>query len=85
MIDINVNNIFFRSYSVDPNSGHAIYVFDSTYLPASDEIGDKQVYDLLINAPVSYTHLDVYKRQVYCLPCFSASYIESKIEMIVGL
>lgn len=50
MIDINVNNIFFRSYSVDPNSGHAIYVFDSTYLPAPDEIGDKQVYDLLINA-----------------------------------
>ena len=47
---INLNNIFYKSYSVDPNTGHSIYVFDSTYLPSAAELGvnDKNDYDEMI-------------------------------------
>ena len=50
MIGISINKLFFKSFSIDPNSGHSIYVFDSTYLPDPTELGDdKQVYDMLID------------------------------------
>lgn len=84
MIDINVNNIFFRSYSVDPNSGHAIYVFDSTYLPASDEIGDKQVYDLLINALMDRLVMKL-PQAPYSLVIFSSGFSQRKISWVYGI
>ncbi|CAI6724676.1 ANL_collapsed_G0027950.mRNA.1.CDS.1 [Saccharomyces cerevisiae] len=84
MIDINVNNIFFRTYSVDPNSGHAIYVFDSTYLPASDEIGDKQVYDLLINALMDRLVMKL-PQAPYSLVIFSSGFSQRKISWVYGI
>ncbi|KOG98426.1 Ecm25p [Saccharomyces eubayanus] len=84
MIDINVNNIFFRSYSVDPNSGHAIYVFDSTYLPAPDEIGDKQVYDLLINALMDRLVMKL-PQAPYSLVIFSSGFSQRKISWVYGI
>ncbi|CAI4043450.1 Ecm25p SKDI_10G0200 [Saccharomyces kudriavzevii IFO 1802] len=84
MIDINVNNIFFRSYSVDPNSGHAIYVFDSTYLPAPDEIGNKQVYDLLINALMDRLVMKL-PQAPYSLVIFSSGFSQRKISWVYGI
>ncbi|CAI4034237.1 hypothetical protein SMKI_10G0200 [Saccharomyces mikatae IFO 1815] len=84
MIDINVNNIFFKSYSVDPNSGHAIYVFDSTYLPAPDEIGDKQVYDLLINALMDRLVMKL-PQAPYSLVIFSSGFSQRKISWVYGI
>ncbi|EJS43197.1 ecm25p [Saccharomyces arboricola H-6] len=84
MIDINVNNIFFRSYSVDPKSGHAIYVFDSTYLPGRDEIGDKQVYDLLINALMDRLVMKL-PQAPYSLVIFSSGFSQRKISWVYGI
>ena len=85
MIDINVNNIFFKSYSIDPNSGHSIYVFDSTYLPDPTEIGgDKQVYDLLIDELMDLL-ITKLPQSPYSLVVFSSGFTEKKISWVYGI
>lgn len=85
MIDINVNNIFFKSYSVDPNSGHSVYVFDSTYLPGPTEIGnDKQVYDLLIDELMDLL-ITKLPQSPYSLVVFSSGFTEKKISWVYGI
>ncbi|SMN19406.1 similar to Saccharomyces cerevisiae YJL201W ECM25 Non-essential protein of unknown function [Maudiozyma saulgeensis] len=85
MIDINVNNIFFKSYSIDPNSGHSIYVFDSTYLPDPTEIGgDKQVYDLLIDELMDML-ITKLPQSPYSLVVFSSGFTEKKISWVYGI
>lgn len=85
MIDINVNNIFFKSFSVDPNSGHSIYVFDSTYLPDPEILGnDKQVYDLLINELMDRL-VEKLPSSPYSLVVFSSGFSQMKISWIYGI
>lgn len=85
MIDINVNNIFFKSYSVDPNSGHSVYVFDSTYLPGPSEIGnDKQVYDLLIDELMDLL-ITKLPQSPFSLVVFSSGFTEKKISWVYGI
>lgn len=84
MLYINVNNIFFKSYSVDPVSGHAIYVFDSTYLPSSDEIGDKQVYDLLIDKLMDKL-ISKIPSAPFILVVFSSGFLQKKISWVYGI
>lgn len=84
MIDVNVNNIFFKSYSVDPNTGHSIYVFDSTYLPSPEEIGDKQVYDLLIDQLMD-TLIAKLPSAPYSLVVFSSGFSKKKISWVYGI
>ncbi|CCF58750.1 hypothetical protein KAFR_0F01530 [Kazachstania africana CBS 2517] len=84
-IDVNVNNIFFKSYSKDPNTGHSIYVFDSTYLPDPEEIGnDKQVYELLIDELMD-TLLAKLPLSPYSLVVFSSGFSQKKISWIFGI
>lgn len=85
MLDINVNNIFFKSYSIDPNSGHSIYVFDSTYLPEPDEIGnDKQLYDVLIDQLMD-SLITKLPSSPYSLVVFSNGFSQKKISWVYGI
>ncbi|CAL9731777.1 protein Ecm25p [Monosporozyma unispora] len=85
MVDINVNNIFFKSYSIDPNSGHSIYVFDSTYLPDPQLIGnDKQVYDLLIDELMD-TLIEKLPSAPFSLVVFSSGFSQKKISWVYGV
>lgn len=85
MVDININNIFFKSYSIDPNSGHSIYVFDSTYLPEPQIIGnDKQVYDLLIDKLMD-TLIEKLPSAPYSLVVFSSGFSQKKISWVYGV
>lgn len=85
MVDININNIFFKSYSIDPNSGHSIYVFDSTYLPEPQIIGnDKQVYDLLIDKLMD-TLIEKLPSAPYSLVVFSSGFSQKKISWVYGI
>lgn len=85
MIDISVSNIFFKSYSIDPNSGHSVYVFDSTYLPDPNEIGnDKQVYDLLIDELMDLL-VSKLPQSPYSLVVFSSGFTEKKISWVYGI
>ncbi|CCE63078.1 hypothetical protein TPHA_0D04440 [Tetrapisispora phaffii CBS 4417] len=84
MIDVNVNNIFFKSYSVDPNTGHSIYVFDSTYLPSPEEIGDKQVFDLLIDELMD-TLIAKLPAAPYSIVVFSSGFSKKKISWVYGI
>ncbi|EDO18553.1 hypothetical protein Kpol_2001p58 [Vanderwaltozyma polyspora DSM 70294] len=84
MLDINVNNIFFKSYSVDPNTGHSIYVFDSTYLPSPEEVGDKQVFDLLIDELMD-TLMAKLPSAPYSLVVFSSGFSNKKISWVYGI
>ncbi|GCE99216.1 hypothetical protein ZYGM_003758 [Zygosaccharomyces mellis] len=84
MLYINVNNIFFKSYSVDPLSGHAIYVFDSTYLPSSEEVGDKQVYDLLIDNLMDKLIAKI-PSAPFILVVFSSGFLQKKISWVYGI
>lgn len=85
MIDINVNNIFFKSFSVDPNSGHSIYVFDSTYLPDPEILGnDKQIYDLLIDELMDRL-VEKLPSSPYSLVVFSSGFSQMKISWIYGI
>lgn len=85
MVDINVNNIFFKSYSIDPNSGHSIYVFDSTYLPDPETIGnDKQVYDLLIDELMD-TLIEKLPSAPFSLVVFSSGFSQKKISWVYGV
>ena len=85
MIDININNIFFKSYSIDPNSGHSIYVFDSTYLPDPQLVGNgKQVYDLLIDKLMD-TLIEKLPSAPYSLVVFSSGFSQKKISWIYGV
>lgn len=84
MLYINVNNIFFKSFSVDPLSGHAIYVFDSTYLPSSEEVGDKQVYDLLIDKLMDKLIAKI-PSAPFILVVFSSGFLQKKISWVYGI
>ncbi|QLL31288.1 hypothetical protein HG536_0B01500 [Torulaspora globosa] len=84
MLHVNVNRIFFKSYSIDPISGHSIYVFDSTFLPEPDEVGDKQIYDMLIDELT-----DKLIERIPCAPfslvVFSSGFIQKKISWVYGV
>lgn len=84
MLYVNVNSIFFKSYSVDPISGHSIYVFDSTYLPEPEEVGDKQVYDLLVDELMDnlITRLP---SAPFSLVVFSSGFSQNKISWVYGI
>ncbi|CCD27485.1 Ecm25p NDAI_0K02940 [Naumovozyma dairenensis CBS 421] len=84
MININTNNIFFKSYSIDPITGHSIYVFDSTYLPSPEEIGDKQVYDLLIDELMDRL-ITTLPSSPYSLVVFSSGFSAKKISWVYGI
>ncbi|CCK69326.1 Ecm25p KNAG_0C02150 [Huiozyma naganishii CBS 8797] len=85
MIDINIHNIFFKSYSIDPNSGHSIYVFDSTYLPDPESIGnDKQLYDFLIDKLMD-TLISKLPASPFSLVVFSSGFSEKKISWVYGV
>ena len=85
MVDININNIFFKSYSIDPNSGHSIYVFDSTYLPDPQLVGnDKQVYDLLIDKLMD-TLIEKLPSAPYSLVVFSSGFSQKRISWVYGV
>ncbi|QLQ78801.1 hypothetical protein HG537_0B01490 [Torulaspora globosa] len=84
MLHVNVNRIFFKSYSIDPISGHSIYVFDSTFLPEPDEVGNKQIYDMLIDELT-----DKLIERIPCAPfslvVFSSGFIQKKISWVYGV
>lgn len=84
MLQVNVNNIFFRSYSTDPISGHTIYVFDSTYLPEPEEVKDKQVYDLLIDELMDKL-IDMIPCAPFSLVVFTSGFSQKKISWIYGV
>lgn len=84
MLYINVNSIFFKSYSVDPISGHSIYVFDSTYLPAPEEVGDKQVYDLLVDELMDKLVTKL-PSAPFSLVVFSSGFSQNKISWVYGI
>lgn len=83
-IDINVNNIFFESYSIDPKSGHPIYVFDSTYLPSSDEVNDKRVYDILVDKLMDRLIAKL-PSTPYSLVVFSSGFASKDISWVYGI
>lgn len=84
MLHVNVNSIFFKSYSVDPISGHSIYVFDSTYLPEPEEVGNKQVYDLLIDE-LTDNLIEKIPRAPFSLVVFSSGFIQKKVSWVYGV
>lgn len=84
MLEINVNSIFFKSYSTDPISGQTIYVFDSTYLPEPEEVGDKQVYDLLIDELMDKL-INMIPSAPFSLVVFSSGFSQKKISWIYGV
>ena len=85
MIGISINKLFFKSFSIDPNSGHSIYVFDSTYLPDPAEIGDdKQVYDMLIDELMG-TLIAKLPSSPFSLVIFSSGFTQKKISWVYGI
>ncbi|CCH63056.1 hypothetical protein TBLA_0J00560 [Henningerozyma blattae CBS 6284] len=84
MIDININDIFFKSYSVDPITKQSIYVFDSTYLPSPEEVGDKQVYDLLINELMDRL-ITKLPASPYSLVVFTSGFSQKKISWVYAI
>lgn len=84
MLQVNVNNIFFKSYSIDPISGHTIYVFDSTYLPEPEEVKDRQVYDLLIDELMDKL-IDMIPCAPFSLVVFTSGFSQKKISWIYGV
>lgn len=84
MLDININDIFFKSYSVDPKFNQSIYVFDSTYLPSPVEVGNKQVYELLINE-LTDRLVSKLPSAPYSLVVFTSGFSEKKISWVYGI
>lgn len=83
---INLNNIFYKSYSIDPNSGHSIYVFDSTYLPSSEELGavDKYDYDIMITELMDLL-VKKLPQSPFSLVVFSSGFSAKKISWVYGV
>lgn len=83
-IDVNVNNIFFRSYSSDPDSGCPIYVFDSTYLPSFELINDKELYELLLEKLMDRL-LVMMPKEPFSLVIFSSGFLTNNISWVYGI
>lgn len=83
---INLNNIFYKSYSVDPNTGHSIYVFDSTYLPSAAELGvnDKNDYDEMITELMDML-VKKLPQAPFSLVIFSSGFSAKKISWVYGV
>lgn len=84
MLSVNVDSIFFKSYSKDPISGHTIYVFDSTYLPEPEAVGDKQVYELLINELMDKL-VNMIPSAPFSLVVFSSGFSQKNISWVYGV
>ncbi|KAH3899754.1 Ecm25p SCDLUD_004041 [Saccharomycodes ludwigii] len=82
-IDININNIFYQSYAYD-NNNNLIYVFDSTYLPSYDLIGDKAVFDLLMDK-ITDKLISKLPDTPYSLVAFTSGFGKNNISWIYGI
>ena len=57
------------AYVTNSEPGHGLLFFNNVILPFADDFPkDTELYKLLTTKPVSYTHLDVYKRQPFSCP-----------------
>ena len=83
-INVNVNSIFYKSYSVDPESEYPIYVFDSTYLPSFNVVDDKQVYELLIDGLMDKV-LTKLPAEPFSLVVFSSGFTTNDISWVYGI
>lgn len=83
-IDVNVNSIFYKSYSVDLESDSPVYVFDSTYLPAFSLVQDKEVYELLIDGLMDKV-LTKLPKEPFTLVVFSSGFTSNEISWVYGI
>ncbi|SCU99473.1 LAME_0G03312g1_1 [Lachancea meyersii CBS 8951] len=83
-IEVNLDNVFFKSYTVDPNCQCPIFVFDSTYLPSTDQIEDREVYDLLINETMNKLVAKL-PDTPFSLVVFSSGFSQNNISWIYGV
>ncbi|AAS54002.1 AFR631Cp [Eremothecium gossypii ATCC 10895] len=83
-LEVNVNNIIFESYSVDPATGHPIYAFDSTYLPSAAEINDSTVYEVLLDRLMDNL-INRLPSKPFSLVVFSSGFTANGINWVDGI
>ncbi|CEP64398.1 Ecm25p LALA0_S11e03202g [Lachancea lanzarotensis] len=83
-LDINLDNIFFKTYAVDHAYQCPIYVFDSTYLPSTEQIDDREIYDLLIDETMNKLATQL-PETPFSLVVFSSGFSQKKISWIYGV
>ncbi|SCU95956.1 LAFA_0G03400g1_1 [Lachancea sp. 'fantastica'] len=83
-LDINLDNIFFKSYAIDRTYKCPIYVFDSTFLPSSDQVNDREIYDLLIDETMNKLATQL-PETPFSLVVFSSGFSQKKISWIYGV
>ncbi|AMD19583.1 HCL568Wp [Eremothecium sinecaudum] len=83
-IEVDINNIIFQSYSDDPTTGHAIYAFDSTYLPSAAEINDSDLYELLMETLMDKLVARL-PHKPYSLVVFSSGFTSKDISWVEGI
>ncbi|KAL6947296.1 hypothetical protein ACO0QE_002177 [Hanseniaspora vineae] len=82
-ININFSSIFFRSYFVD-DSEHPVYVFDSTYLPSFEAIGNKDTYDTIIDK-LTDKLITRLPNEPYSLVAFTSGFGSQKLSWVYGI
>ncbi|CUS25110.1 LAQU0S27e00342g1_1 [Lachancea quebecensis] len=83
-VEVRLDNIFFQSYTKDPTSGSAIYVFDSTYLPSADDVESREVYDLLIDEMMDKLVTKL-PELPFSLVVFSSGFTQNNVSWIYGV
>ncbi|OEJ86389.1 Protein ECM25 [Hanseniaspora osmophila] len=82
-ININFSSIFFRSYFVD-DFEHPVYVFDSTYLPSFETIGNKDTYDTIIDK-LTDKLITRLPNEPYSLVAFTSGFGSQKLSWVYGI
>ena len=67
---VNAGSLGLRTYHSSP--GYASRLFDMSYVHSIDLVLNEADWQGILENPVSYTHLDVYKRQKYLFQSHAA-------------
>ncbi|SCU96915.1 LADA_0H03444g1_1 [Lachancea dasiensis] len=83
-IEVRLDNIFFKSFTADSNHGCPLYIFDSTYLPSTEEVESREVYDLLIDELMNKLVTKL-PDCAFSLVVFSSGFSQNNVSWIYGL
>ncbi|SCV03296.1 LANO_0G03290g1_1 [Lachancea nothofagi CBS 11611] len=84
VVEVRLDNLFFKSFTADSDRGCPIYVFDSTYLPSADEVESREVYDLLIDEMMNKLVAKL-PDSAFSLVVFSSGFSQNNVSWIYGV